>query len=369
MNTQNQAPDLSAFRETTSSAPTEPANEEYKRILPNKEHPIPDVDGGRFLFRIVNANPTEDFRHGMKFWLNVGKKKDGTTIAKPFVSALPFQDFLGKSSRGGVFVNRSASDKGCKLSQLADQKHPLIALNKFRPDGEGSFKPNVDPFHACIIQLIELEKDAKGGIIMTDGRPKFKVLPEEYYFEFRQAWWDQWVNLVTPQSEEEAASMDDGLTEDSGKAKRKPLPTADMTKIVWMLWKEKRVKNKTGNPKLDIDYLFDFSDRVVLTDADIPKSENAIESFEDAYPTITDKVLDELLGKANQEEASRQDSQSATDTRVASADAPKAEDYGEEVPVPAGAGAGQGQEQVGAGAGQEQGGAAQSGGSGSGYPF
>ena len=282
---------------TTTSQATQESDESYKKIIPNKDHPIPDIGAGRLYFRITRPG-ADEIKHGMEFWLNAGfRRGSGDAISIPRVSPNPFSDFLVVNSRTNArFVARSAADKGCPLSALADQGHPVVALNRFKTDDKtGKNKPNVDPFHAMCVQVVRPKRGADGKVVMAEGKPVFDILPEEMVFKMRQAWWDQWVNLVEPKAEAEA--QDDGFT-DAAAVKPKTFPTKDLSKVIWFIEKKRRTKNATGNAKMDVDYVLDYSDKVFIQDADIPKDYVEIESLDKIFQAPTKEELAELVAKA-----------------------------------------------------------------------
>lgn len=275
----------SAFRDTAVQAGTEEKDESYKRIVGKKN--VPDIGKGSLMFRLVSAKP-EDFGHYMKFWLNIGLKDNGDHLSIPRVSPNPFGDFIVSDGRGGKRVGRtSAALKGCRLSQLAENNHPLIALSIYK-DSKGAFKKNIDPAHVAAIQLIERKRDAQGRALKnTDGSPAFVIKPELQFLEMPQSWWDQFVNIVDPVAPT-TAGADDDLRGEVKKAKT--LPTTDLTRVIWMMTKEKRTKNPTGDPAKDVDYVLDFAGSTTIKDADMVAVTDPIEMSK-AFVVITDEDL------------------------------------------------------------------------------
>ena len=148
---------MSDLRAYTSSPSTEEKDETYKRIVGKKA--VPEIGAGSLMFRIISAKP-EDFGHYMKFWLAIGLKDNGKHVTIPRVSSFPFSDFLIADGRGGTRVAKTAAlAKGCRLSKLAENRHPLIALSEYK-DSKGAFKVNVDAAHVAHIQIIKRKRDA-----------------------------------------------------------------------------------------------------------------------------------------------------------------------------------------------------------------
>ncbi len=139
-------------------------------------------------------------------------------------------------------------------------------------------KPNVDPCHVTPVQIVEPVKDpATGQVIIENGSPKVKVLPEMYILKYRQGWWDQFLDIVEPQAAP-AVAVNDGMTDAvAPAAAAKKLPTTDLTKVVWFLEKRVRTVNPTGNPKMDVDYVLSFSEKIVLTPEMIPVPTGAVD--------------------------------------------------------------------------------------------
>jgi hypothetical protein len=308
---------MSQFRETVPTSGNEPKDETYKKII-SKKH-VPDIDKGALLFRLISSDP-KDFHHFMKFWLNVGKKSDGTYISIPRVSANPFKDFIVSDGRGGTRIIRTAAAaKGCVLSKLAENNHPLINLSSY-VDSSGKPKKNIDPIHVTKVQIIERVKDEQGRPMKNEnGAPMLKILPDEMLLEMPQSWWDQFVNIVDPAPQ--ASQVENDLRES---LPSKQLPTKDLTRIVWMVYKQRRTKNITGDPRKDIDYIVDFSSKVVLSDKQIPKVENPLD-ISKAYQIPTKEDLDRWIQKAESGWA-----ESGNDDMDDLADDP--ESYGQRVP-------------------------------------
>lgn len=262
-------------------------DESYKKIVDNRN--IPDIGKGSLYFRILSFEDA-DFSHGMEFWLNTGVVKNGKPVSIPFVSSLPFHEFVGRNDKtGAVYVSWKVGEKKCPLAKLAKENHPVIAKTSF---GKGEAKPNVGAFHAARIQLIEPLRDAKGNTIKDDkGIPKFTIHAEERILKMRQGWWDQFVQLVEP---EEVATQDDGFSESATK-KPKAFPTKDLTKVVWMLTKERRTKNPSTDPAMNVDYVFDFSDRVVLENP--PATPEPPIDFSKVFKAISTDELNKMKAK------------------------------------------------------------------------
>jgi len=266
-----------------------PKDESYKKVVDKRN--VPDIGKGLLFFRIVSIQES-DFKHGVEFWMNIGTRQDGTQITLPRVSPNPFQDFVKINRRTqGVYISRSAADKGCPLSKLADNRHPLIALSKFADQEEA--KPNVAPFHAMRIQLIEPVKDAQGKVIMENGVPKIKVLPDERILKLSQNWWDQFVKIVEPGSNKET----DGSEAFTQIKEPKVLPTKDLTKIVWWIKKEKKTENLSGIPKLDVRYVLDFSDKTTIKDKEIPALPEPPVDLDAMFKAVTDEELTEWMSR------------------------------------------------------------------------
>jgi hypothetical protein len=280
------------FRAYTSAPGTEEKDETYKRIV-GKKH-VPEIGAGSLMFRLVSATPM-DFGHYMKFWLNIGMKDNGKPILLPRVSKNPFSDFIVPDGRGGTRVSKTAAAfKGCRLSQLAEQDHPVIGLSEFK-DNKEKFKKSIDIAHVAHIQLIERKRDAQGKAIKNaDGTPAFTVKPEEMFLEMPQSWWDQFVNIIDPVATP-AAGADDDLRSTPKAVKN--LPTQDLTRVIWMVTKEKRTKNPTGKAKLDIDYVLDFAGTTVLKDADMVPLKDPIDMAK-AFVVINDEDLNRWMAHA-----------------------------------------------------------------------
>jgi hypothetical protein len=288
-----------SFRDgTTATGGNEEKDETYKRIIGKKN--VPDLDKGELMFRLVSSKP-EDFKHCMKFWLRVGRKQnEDKFFVLPRVSPNPFTDFIVSDGRGGTRLGRTAAAaKGCVLSKLAENNHPLIDLSPFK-DSQGRPKRNIEPVHVARVQVIERKRDANGRPMNNpDGTPALNVQGEEMLMEFPQSWWDQFVNVVDPIPQEQAAS-------DLREVKEpKKLPTADLTRVVWMVYKEKRTKNPTGDPKKDVDYIVDFASKTILP-ANLPTPEHV--DFDAAYKVITQEEVDEWVKRAEDGWPARSDS-------------------------------------------------------------
>ena len=290
------APDLSslasAFRGTTTTAGTEAKDETYKRII-GKRH-VPDIGKGSLMFRFLSMKP-EDFGHYMQFWLNIGLKDNGDFITIPRVSPLSLTDFIVNDGRGGTRIGRTAgAAKGCLLSKLAENNHPVIALSDYK-DSKGAPRKNIDAIHAAPIQLIERRRDAQGRAMKNaDGSPAFVVKGEMMFLGMPQSWWDQFVNLIDPAATPVGA--DDDLR---GNAKApKPFPTTDLTRVIWMVTKEKRIKNPTGNVKTDVDYVFDFAGSSFLKDADMVTVVDPIDLHK-AFVVASDTETNEWVKRAD----------------------------------------------------------------------
>ncbi len=317
------------FRAYTSAPGTEERekDETYKRIISKKR--VPDIGKGSLMFRLVSAKP-EDFGHYMKFWLNVGRKTNGDFATLPRVSRLPFSDFLVPDGRGGVRVGKTAGAlKGCRLSQLAEQRHPLIALSEYK-DSKGNFKTNVDASHVAHVQVIERKRDAQGRAMKNqDGSPAFTVLPEEMFLEMPQSWFDQFVNIIDPVAAP-AAGADDDLRGETKVAKA--LPTKDLTRVIWMMTKEKRTKNPTGNVKTDVDYVLDFAGTTTLKDSDMVPLKDPIDMAK-AFIVINDEDLNRWMANAEAGWPANGTTAAATGAGGAMEDSPEA--YGQRVETPA----------------------------------
>jgi hypothetical protein len=319
---------MSGFREFTPTGGTEEKDETYKRVV-GKKH-VPDIDKGSLMFRLVSANPA-DFGHYMKFWLNIGMRDNGKHLTIPRVSRNAFPDFIVSDGRGGTRVARTAAAiKGCRLSQLAENNHPVIALSEYK-DSKGNFKKNIDSAHVARIQLIERKRDAQQRAMKNaDGSPAFVVKPEEMFLEMPQSWWDQFVNIIDPVAGA-AAGADDDLRGETKKVKA--LPTTDLTRVIWMMTKEKRTKNPTGNAKVDVDYVLDFASSTTIKDADMVAVAGPLEMSK-AFVYVDDADLTRWMAAA---EAGWPKGSGAQQSG-----APSAEDdpdsYGQRLVVPAAAG-------------------------------
>lgn len=266
-------------------------DETYKKIVDKRN--VPDIGRGALYFRILGFEDA-DFFHGMEFWLNVGHKKDGSPMTLPRISPNPFTDFVSHNSRtGGVYVSwKSAKDK-CPLSKLTFEGHPLIVKTSFRG---GEPKPNVSAFHAARIQLIEPERDAKGQVVKDkNGFAQFTVLPDERILKMTQNWWDQLVRLVEG---EETQQVDDGFADATPNTK-KEFPTKDLTKVIFMIRKEKRTKNPNPDPALNVDYVLDFSAKIALDK--VPALPEAPIDFGRVFKPLTQEELKDFLKKHNPE--------------------------------------------------------------------
>jgi hypothetical protein len=284
------------------------------------------------MFRIISAKP-EDFGHYMKFWLAIGLKDNGKHVTIPRVSSFPFSDFLIADGRGGTRVAKTAAlAKGCRLSKLAENRHPLIALSEYK-DSKGAFKVNVDAAHVAHIQIIKRKRDAQGRAVKNaDGTPAFIVEPEEMFLEMPQSWFDQFVNIIDPIAAP-VAGVDDDLR---GTPKVvKALPSKDLTRVIWMMTKEKRTKNPTGNAKTDVDYVLDFAGTSVLKDSDMVPVKDPIDMAK-AFVVVNDEDLNRWMAHA---EAGWPKTAGGTGTAaggsagVSDEDSPDA--YGERVGAPA----------------------------------
>lgn len=283
---------MSDLRTYTSAPSTEEKDETYKRIISKKN--VPEVGAGSLMFRLVSAEP-KDFSHFMKFWLNIGQKDNGKFNTIPRVSALPFTDFLVADGRGGTRVAKTGGmAKGCRLSALAEQRHPLIALSEYK-DSKGAFKINVDASHVARVQVIQRKRDPQGRAVKNaDGSPAFVVQPEEMFLEMPQSWFDQLVNIIDPIAAP-AGGADDDLR---GETKApKALPTKDLTRVIWMMTKEKRTKNPTGNVKTDVDYVLDFAGTTTLKDADMVPLKDPIDIAK-AFMVVNDEDLNRWISSA-----------------------------------------------------------------------
>ncbi len=262
-------------------------DESYKKIVDKRD--VPDIGKGTLYFRFLSLDEN-DFSHGMKFWLSTGVVKNGKVVNIPFVSSLPFSDFVGTNQQtGSVYVSWKVGADKCPLAKLAKEGHPVISTQSFNG---GEPKPSVNAYHAARIQLIEVQRDAKGNAIKDDkGLPKFTIHAEERILEMTQGWWDQLVRIVEP---EETTQVDDGFTSAPAKA-TKAFPTKDLTKVVWMLSKQKRTVNPNPNPKLNVDYVLDFSDKVVLDNP--PAITEAPIDFAKVFKTISDDELKKMMAK------------------------------------------------------------------------
>lgn len=262
-------------------------DETYKKIVDKRN--VPEIGRGSLYFRILGFEDA-DFFHGMEFWLNVGHKKDGTPMTLPRISPNPFSDFVSHNTRtGGVYVSwKSAKDK-CPLSKLTAENHPLIVRQSFKG---GEPKPNVTAFHAARIQLIEPERDRNGQVVKdAKGLPKFTVIPEERILKMTQSWWDQFVRLVEG---EEIQQVDDGFT-DTDTSVKKTFPTKDLTKVIWMLRKERRTKNPNPDPVLNVDYVLDYSAKVALDK--VPAITEDPIDFSRVFKALTQEELKDFLKK------------------------------------------------------------------------
>lgn len=299
-----------SLRDTAPAQSSESSDESYKRLIPSNGSGIevPDLpsgalEGPRLYFRLSTADE-KSIKHGMKFWLKTGvAKTDGTMISVPFVSPNDFADFM-ISGRRGMYVGRSAAAKGCPLSKLADQRHPVVALNTLRKDDQGNFRPNVDPFHTAHVQLVKLVRDGQGKVIVENGKPRIEVQPEGLGFEFRQNWWEQMVNLLEPLPFDASAVVDDGMTDAAPAAPPKDLKAfmtangvKDMTRVIFYIVKKKRTKNPTGDVKKDVDYELSFSDKVWITDAQDVKAVDPLD-WAKVYKSPTQDELNVLIAKA-----------------------------------------------------------------------
>ena len=325
------------FRAYTSAPGAEEDKDQtYKRII-SKKH-VPDIGKGSLMFRLVSADPAS-FGHYMKFWLNIALKDNGKHVTLPRVSKLPFSDFLVADGRGGVRVAKTAGAvKDCRLSQLAENDHPLINLSDFQ-DTKGKPKKNIDAAHVAHIQLVERKRDAQGRAMKNpDGSPAFTILPDDMFLEMPQGWFDQFVNIIDPVAAP-AAGADDDMRGETKVAKA--LPTKDLTRVIWMVTKEKRTKNPTGKVKLDVDYVLDFAGSSVIKDADMVPVNDPIDMAK-AFTVINDEDLNRWMahaeagwpktaGAPGQAAGGQQHGQGADE------DSPEA--YGQRVDAPAGAGA------------------------------
>ena len=331
-----------SLRDTAPGATNTPSDESYKRLIPSPKSgiEIPDLPtpgkgdtGGMILFRWF-ATAENHIRHGMKFWLQTGATKtNGEMISVPFVSARPFEDFV-IAGRKGKFVGRSAAEKGCVLSKLADQRHPVVALNTLRKDEKtGLAKPQVDPFHTIHAQIVELEKDAGGATKKgPDGKPLVKVLPTAYGFEFRQGWWDQFVNLLEPLPVDDTP-VDDTVTDQPAKKPPKDLKAfmeankLRLDQVVFYIQKVRRTEKKSTNESMNVDYFVSFSEKLWITDAVDVKAEDPLD-WAKAYMVPTQEEIDNLVMKAENRNKSADGAHVPAPAAGGGTKAPSADDPG-----------------------------------------
>lgn len=271
------------LRDTASRASTEPKDETYKKIVDKRN--VPEIGKGSLYFRFLSVDEA-DFHHGMEFWLNLGKHPNNPDkdLLLPRISPNPFADFVNQKTG---YISRKAP--GCPLSDLAEAGHPLIAMGPSY--GGKAPKQSISPFHAARIQLVEPIRDKAGKPIKDEkGHARFQVIPEERILKFTQNWWDQFVNLIDPLP---VSVEDDGITEVK---EPKKFPVADKTRVIWVMRQEVRTKNPTGNPKLDKDYVMDFSDKVWLTDGDIVEVPE-VTPYDKVFKVITPAELLEFKAK------------------------------------------------------------------------
>lgn len=298
-----------SLRDTAPINNSEPTDESYKRIIPGNGVDVPDIqpgatEGARLYFRWTDGLESA-IRHGVKFWLNTGiVKSNGKGIRIPFVSPNPFQDFM-ISGRRGTFVGSSAASKGCPLSKLADQRHPVISNREFQgqvaKNDQGQPIPDVSAFHTIRAQVVKLNRDASGAVIMNNGRPSFQVQPEGLGLEFRQNWWEKFVNLLEPMPVE--ALMDDGMSGAPAAAAPKDLAkfmkdngVKDLTRVIFFIYKRKKDETKPIDGK-NTEYVVDFSDKVWITDADDVQPVDLLD-WNKVYKVPTTEELEALVAKA-----------------------------------------------------------------------
>ena len=92
-----------------------------------------------------------------------------------------------------------------------------------------------------------------------------------------------------------AAGADDDMRGETKVAKA--LPTKDLTRVIWMVTKEKRTKNPTGKVKLDVDYVLDFAGSSVIKDADMVPVNDPIDMAK-AFTVINDEDLNRWMAHA-----------------------------------------------------------------------
>ncbi len=261
---------------------------------------IPDLGQGAFFFRLMGIDDAS-FHHVMKFWLtSATEKKDGKPSTFPVVSQMPFEAYVNKARNGSVFINKLIPEKGCKLSKLAANKHPLISINTFTPltrKGEPNY--SIDKIHAMKIQVVEPVKDAASSkVIVIDGAPQVKVLAPECVIELWQSVYEQLLDILEPPPEKQVkADATDVLT---GAAEEKEpihvIPTgAKVANLVFFI--KKVTPPKDSKLQTEFVYKLDFSEKIVLQDDQIPKADPVLPPWSEIEPPITDDELNEMLAQ------------------------------------------------------------------------
>jgi hypothetical protein len=238
----------------------------------------PDMDSIYDIFRV---------------WLNVAQKDTGEFIAAPFISPIRIRNRM-KPTRRGSFVDYSP--EGCPLSPLLKNNHAVVAINSFgKPkDGEEP-KKNIDKLYC--IKMLELEAEiavdptGKRSVNKgSDGNPIFKTNGIEVVVELRESWFKQMYSKILNPSD---SVVDDEISSTTSKK----LPTSDLTKLIIAFKKLERVEKKTGNEKMDIDYVIDFSDKFLWTGSSNIAPENKLPEFSELYPATTQSEVDDIVAK------------------------------------------------------------------------
>jgi hypothetical protein len=268
---------------------------------------VPDLGKGAFFFRLVGVKTATEleaaFHHCIKFWIFLGNKGNGDPITWPVVSQVPYNEFFEKNAKSGrVWYNKLLPLK-CRLSALAQQGHPLIAINRYTPTLKGG-APNhsVDKLHAVKIQVVEPVLDGTGNVIVDNGVPRVVVKAEESVFEFWQVVYDQLCDFVEPPADAPAGdTATAALTGGTPVAPRKKLPAnVPLDHLLWFIQKAKRVVNATGDSAKDIDYVLGFSEKLIFTDAMIPAVTEPLPALSVVEAPITEQELAGFLDKWKQ---------------------------------------------------------------------
>jgi hypothetical protein len=198
---------------------------------------------------------------------------------------------------------------------LAQQRHPCIGLNKFKPTKKDG-SPNIDIFqiHAVKMQLVEPLKDGAGNLVKdAKGMPQVKIIPNEMIFEMWHSLWLQFVDIMEPIPDdptvnavpaEEDLMGDSAASGSSGFKRIKPVKTlpqgVDPTTLVWSIKKvaltDEELKSMK-NSNIKFRYVLDFSDKITLSPAHIPAPAPALPSFAEMFPPVKDSEIQEYIDR------------------------------------------------------------------------